>query len=49
MIQTVDSERLANGLNTAWEKIQNDNKNPLSVLIQINTSGEESKLKIQKI
>lgn len=43
MIQTVDSERLANGLNTAWEKIQNDNKNPLSVLIQINTSGEETK------
>ncbi|XP_039961451.1 pyridoxal phosphate homeostasis protein [Bactrocera tryoni] len=43
MIQTVDNERLANGLNTAWEKFQGDNKQPLSVLIQINTSGEEAK------
>ncbi|XP_053954700.1 pyridoxal phosphate homeostasis protein isoform X1 [Anastrepha ludens] len=43
MIQTVDSEKLAAGLNSAWEKIQGDNKKPLPVLIQVNTSGEEAK------
>uniref|UniRef100_W8BT16 Pyridoxal phosphate homeostasis protein n=1 Tax=Ceratitis capitata TaxID=7213 RepID=W8BT16_CERCA len=43
MIQTVDSEKLAIGLNTAWEKVQTDQKQLLSVLIQVNTSGEEAK------
>lgn len=43
MIQTVDNQKLAVNLNTAWEKIEIENKQPLSVLIQINTSGEEAK------
>lgn len=41
MIETVDSQKLANHLNTAWEKVELENKKPLEVLIQINTSGEE--------
>lgn len=41
MIQTVDNQKLAINLNTAWEKIEIENKQPFSVLIQINTSGEE--------
>lgn len=43
MVQTVDSEKLANNLNNAWQKFEKENKQPLSVLIQINTSGEEGK------
>ncbi|XP_036322694.1 pyridoxal phosphate homeostasis protein-like isoform X2 [Rhagoletis pomonella] len=47
MIQTVDSEKLATGLDSAWGKIQGDDKTPLSVLIQVNTSGEEAKNGVQ--
>ncbi|XP_058977506.1 pyridoxal phosphate homeostasis protein [Musca domestica] len=43
MVQTVDSEKLANNLNSAWQKFEKENKQPLNVLIQINTSGEEAK------
>ncbi|XP_017481051.1 PREDICTED: proline synthase co-transcribed bacterial homolog protein-like isoform X1 [Rhagoletis zephyria] len=47
MIQTVDSEKLATGLDSAWGKIHGDNKTPLSVLVQVNTSGEEAKNGVQ--
>ncbi|XP_065372175.1 pyridoxal phosphate homeostasis protein [Calliphora vicina] len=47
MIETVDSQKLANHLNNAWEKIETENKQPLQVLIQINTSGEEAKNGVQ--
>ena len=40
-VQTVDSERLATTLNTSWKKTGQGQK--LSVFIQVNTSGEESK------
>lgn len=43
MIETVDSQKIADSLNSAWEKIQKENKLPLRVLVQINTSGEEEK------
>lgn len=43
MIETVDSQKIANSLNSAWERIQKENKEPLKVLVQINTSGEEEK------
>lgn len=41
MIQTVDSQKLAEGLNNALGKISPDKK--LEVLIQINTSSEDEK------
>ena len=44
MIETVDNQKLATGLNSAWEKLQIENKKPFSVLIQINTSGEEGRI-----
>lgn len=44
MVQTVDSEKLANNLNSAWQKFEKENKQPLNVLIQINTSGEEGRI-----
>lgn len=43
MIQTVDSEKLANSLDAAWSKLQPTPSEPLRVLIQINTSGEDGK------
>lgn len=43
MIETVDSEKLANNLNSAWEKLESKNDHPLHVLIQVNTSGEKEK------
>lgn len=43
MIQTIDSEKIAEAVNNAWEKnrLQTDGK--LKVLIQVNSSGEEVK------
>lgn len=44
MIETVDSEKLANSLNKAWDQLETDNKKPLQILIQVNTSGEEGRI-----
>lgn len=46
MIETIDSEKLANNVNKAWAKIEKPDKAPLKVFLQINTSGEEGKLKL---
>ncbi|KAL7729475.1 hypothetical protein ACLKA6_009033 [Drosophila palustris] len=43
MIQTVDSEKLANSLDVAWSKLQPVPTEPLRVLVQINTSEEDAK------
>ncbi|KAH8382276.1 hypothetical protein KR009_002670 [Drosophila setifemur] len=43
MIQSVDSEKLATKLDAAWSKVQPTPEQPLKVLIQINTSGEDVK------
>ncbi|EDW14356.1 pyridoxal phosphate homeostasis protein [Drosophila mojavensis] len=43
MIQTVDSEKLANGIDAAWAKRQPEPTEPLRVLVQVNTSGEDVK------
>ena len=42
MVETVDSERLATALETACANSHRDE--PLRVLVQVNTSGEESEL-----
>lgn len=41
MIQTIDSQKLANIVNTTWEKLDKPDKQPLRVLVQVNTSGED--------
>jgi uncharacterized pyridoxal phosphate-containing UPF0001 family protein len=43
MVQTVDSAKLADSLNTAWEKQKVGEQEKLHVLMQINTSAEEGK------
>lgn len=40
-VETVDSERLANSLDSSWKK--RDSKERLKVFVQVNTSEEESK------
>lgn len=40
VIETVDSEKLANKVSAA---VVAENRDPLSVMVQVNTSGEESK------
>jgi PLP dependent protein len=40
VIETVDSEKLASSLDKGWSK--QDKGRPLNIMIQINTSGEES-------
>jgi uncharacterized pyridoxal phosphate-containing UPF0001 family protein len=42
MVQTIDTGKLALALNNSWEK-QNKTYR-LKVMVQVNTSGEESKL-----
>ena len=39
MVETVSSEKLAKNLSKNWSKGE-----PLSIMVQVNTSGEESKL-----
>lgn len=41
MIETIDSERSANYVDKAWEKITRPDKSQLKVLMQVNTSSEE--------
>ncbi|XP_057376275.1 pyridoxal phosphate homeostasis protein-like [Daphnia carinata] len=41
MIETVDSLKLANALNTSWTKLEKTEK--LKIMVQVNTSGEENK------
>lgn len=41
MVETVDSAKIATALDTAWEKLVIPNKEPLKVLVQVNTSNEE--------
>ena len=43
MIQTIDSEKLAEAVNKAWEKNRQEPDGKLKVLIQINTSSEDEK------
>lgn len=43
MVQTVDTEKLAESLNGAIEKNSTDSLAKLKILIQINTSGEDEK------
>ncbi|KAL5284322.1 PROSC family protein [Megaselia abdita] len=43
MIETVDSEKLANNLDNAWGKIAGNDSGPLKVLIQVNSSAEAEK------
>lgn len=41
MIETIDSEKIANTIDKAWEKLQKPE--PLKVLVQVNTSQEDVK------
>ena len=41
MVETVDSTKLADALDASWGKANKTNK--LKVMVQVNTSGEESK------
>jgi len=41
MVETIDSEKLANAVNNTWEKLNREQK--LNVMVQINTSGEQNK------
>lgn len=44
MIETIDSEKLANKVDKAWEAVDKPNKLPLNVMLQINTSHENGRL-----
>lgn len=41
MLETVDSVKLADKVNSSWQK--KGPTEPLKVMVQINTSGEDSK------
>lgn len=43
MVQTIDSEKLAQAVNNAWEKNRAEPESKLKVLIQVNTSAEDEK------
>ena len=40
MVETVDSQKLSDALNSSWSKLAKPNK--LNTMVQVNTSGEES-------
>lgn len=39
IIETIDSERLANAVNNGWAKL--NKKNKLKIMVQVNTSNEK--------
>ncbi|XP_073970759.1 pyridoxal phosphate homeostasis protein isoform X2 [Rhodnius prolixus] len=41
LVETVDSEKLASALDTAWQKLKKEE--PLRIMVQVNTSREEEK------
>ena len=43
MVETVDSVKLADALNSSWIKLKKVEK--LKIMVQVNTSGEESNFK----
>uniref|UniRef100_A0A1L8E066 Pyridoxal phosphate homeostasis protein n=1 Tax=Nyssomyia neivai TaxID=330878 RepID=A0A1L8E066_9DIPT len=43
MIETVDSIKLATGINKAWEKLRTEEMGHLKVLVQVKTSEEDAK------
>ncbi|XP_030625181.1 pyridoxal phosphate homeostasis protein isoform X2 [Chanos chanos] len=43
MVETIDSVKLADKVNSSWQRIGASNSQRLKVMVQINTSGEESK------
>lgn len=42
MVETIDSVKLADKLNSSWQKLRSSNTQGLKVMVQLNTSGEES-------
>lgn len=43
MVQTIDSEKLAEAVNASWEKNRMETEGKLNVLVQVNTSHEDEK------
>ncbi|XP_016376554.1 proline synthase co-transcribed bacterial homolog protein-like isoform X2 [Sinocyclocheilus rhinocerous] len=43
MVETIDSVKLAEKINSSWQKMRAANTQRLKIMVQINTSGEESK------
>uniref|UniRef100_A0A4W4HTF8 Pyridoxal phosphate homeostasis protein n=2 Tax=Electrophorus electricus TaxID=8005 RepID=A0A4W4HTF8_ELEEL len=43
MVETVDSVKLADKVNNSWQKLRQSSTQRLKIMVQINTSGEESK------
>ncbi|ROL43161.1 Pyridoxal phosphate homeostasis protein [Anabarilius grahami] len=43
MVETIDSVKLAEKVNSSWQKMRAANTQRLKIMVQINTSGEESK------
>lgn len=42
MVETIPSEKIATAINVSWERLKRPEK--LKVMVQVNTSGEESKI-----
>ncbi|KAJ8285585.1 hypothetical protein GJAV_G00028500 [Gymnothorax javanicus] len=43
MVETIDSIKLADKVNASWQRLRAANSQRLKIMVQLNTSGEESK------
>ncbi|XP_034936918.1 pyridoxal phosphate homeostasis protein [Chelonus insularis] len=43
MIETIDTDKLASAVDTAWQKFRKEDSSKLNIMVQINTSKEEEK------
>ncbi|KAJ0036407.1 hypothetical protein NQD34_005084 [Periophthalmus magnuspinnatus] len=43
LVETVDSVKLADRVNSSWERIRGGSPQKLQIMVQVNTSGEQSK------
>ncbi|XP_029362296.1 pyridoxal phosphate homeostasis protein isoform X1 [Echeneis naucrates] len=46
LIETVDSVKLAEKVNSSWQRLRGESMQRLNVMVQINTSGEKSELSL---
>ncbi|XP_007569817.1 pyridoxal phosphate homeostasis protein [Poecilia latipinna] len=43
LVETIDSPKLADKVNTSWQRLRGASSQRLKVMVQVNTSGEQSK------
>jgi len=47
LVETVDSAKLAEKVNSSWQRLRGTSSQRLKIMVQVNTSGEQSELTVE--